>query len=182
MHDSIPRLLAETITHLLNNEPELGLPKVQEKLTPDQQELLCWNIRLGHLPFRSLKVFAELGLIQRRLSKVVVVPLCASCMVAHAHKHPWQTKSEPSAICKDNQNFPGGCVSVDQIVSGQSGMVLQTSGYRTLERFVGATVFVDNYSSFSFVYMMRHINTAETMAAKAAFERVAHLYRVKVLN
>ena len=181
-NDSIPRSLAETIAHRLQDEPELGLPKVQEKLTPDQQELLRWHIRLGHLPFRSLKVFAELGLIPRRLSKVDVVPLCASCTVANAHKRPWRTKSEPSSIRNEDQNFPGGCVSVDQIVSGQSGMVPQTSGHRTLERFVGATVFVDNYSSFAFVYMMRQINAEETMAAKAAFERVAHSYGVKVLN
>ena len=102
--------------------------------------------------------------------------------MAHAHKRPWRTKAGPSSIRKDEQNFPGGCVSVDQIVSGQTGMVPQTSGFWTVERFVGATVFVDNYSSFSFVYMMRSLNSSEKMAAKHAFKRLAHSHGVKILN
>ena len=61
-------------------------------------------------------------------------------------------------------------------------MVPQTLGFRTLERFVGATVFVDNHSNFSFVYMMRSISTNETMAAKAAFEQKSKEYGVKILN
>ena len=61
-------------------------------------------------------------------------------------------------------------------------MVTQTSGFCTLEQFVRATIFVNNYSSFSFVYMMRSISTEETMAAKTAFERVAHSHSVKILN
>ena len=73
-------------------------------------------------------------------------------------------------------------MSVDQIISGQTGMVPQTSGHSTIERFVGATVFVDNFLTFTFVYMMRSINMAETMAAKAAFERKANEHGAKVLN
>ena len=179
---TLPRSLAETIAHRLQEEPELGLPKANEKLSLDQKELLRWHIRLGHLPFKSLLVFAQLGLIPRHLAKVDTIPLCASCTVAHAHKRPWRTKADPSTIRKDEQNFPGGCVSVDQIVSGQTGMVPQTSGFRALERYVGATVFVDNYSSFVFVYMMKSLSTEETMAAKHAFERVAHSHGVKILS
>ena len=151
-HTSIPQSLSNTIAHRLQAEPELGLPKVHDKLTPAQKELLCWHICLGHIPFKSLLVFAQLGLILRHLARVETMLLCASCTVAHAYKRPWRTKAEPDIIRKDEQKFPGSCISVDQIVSGQSGMVPQTSGFRTLERYVGATGFVDNYSSFFCLY------------------------------
>ena len=55
---TLPRSLAETIAHRLQEDPELGLPKANEKLNLDQKELLQWHIRLGHLPFRSLLLFA----------------------------------------------------------------------------------------------------------------------------
>ena len=61
-------------------------------------------------------------------------------------------------------------------------MVPQTSGFQKIERYVRATVFVDNHSSFAFVYMMRSLSTEETMSAKQAFERLAHSHGVKVLN
>lgn len=178
----LPRSLAETISHRLQNEPELGLPKTKEKLSDEQKELLRWHIRLGHISFKTLHIFAQLGLIPKHLAKVSVLPLCASCTVANARRRPWRTNSKPSTIRKSDHDFPGGCVSVDQIVSGQTGMVPQTRGHRTLDRFVGATVFVDNFSSFVYIHMMRSLSADETMDAKFAFERVAHDYGVKIMN
>ena len=61
-------------------------------------------------------------------------------------------------------------------------MVPQTLGYRTLDQFVGVTVFVDNFSIFTFVYIIQSINTKETMSAKAAFERKTQEYGVKIQN
>ena len=61
-------------------------------------------------------------------------------------------------------------------------MVPQTSGFCKIERFVGSTVFVDNYSSFSLVYMMRSLNSEETMAAKHAIDRFSHSHGVKIMT
>ena len=97
-HTDIPQSLSDTIAHRLQTEPELGLSKVHEKLTPDQKELLRWHICLDHIPFKSLLVFAQLVLIPRHLAKVEIMPLCASCTVTHAHKRPWHTEAEPSLI------------------------------------------------------------------------------------
>ena len=43
--------LTDTIAHRLQEEPELGLPTVKEKLSSDQKELLRWHIQLGHIFF-----------------------------------------------------------------------------------------------------------------------------------
>ena len=137
---------------------------------------------MGHISFKTLLIFAELGIIPRHLAKTKKMPLCASCIVAHAHKRPWHNNSGLLSIQKEEHDFTGGCVSVDQIISGHNVMVTQTSGFSTLEQFVGATVFLDNFSNFTLVCMIHRINTMETMDAKAAFERKANEYGVKILN
>lgn len=50
-----------TIDHLKNSTT---IP-----ITSDQQELLSWHYRLGHVSFRHLRLLAENGSIPRRLAK-----------------------------------------------------------------------------------------------------------------
>ena len=47
----------------------------------DQQELLHWHHRLGHMPFSRLREAAEVGIIPRRLRNIKP-PKCTACMYA----------------------------------------------------------------------------------------------------
>ena len=111
-----------------------------------QKELLHWHIRLGHISLDTLCLYAKYGILPRHLANVKLNPLCACCVFGRAHKKTWRTSSDVNPICKPQDNKPGDCVSVDQIVSGQLGFVPQGSGELTGHRIQGATVFVDNAS------------------------------------
>ena len=78
----------------------------------DQQELLHWHHRLGHMPFTRLKEAAEVGIIPRRLRNVKP-PKCTACLYAKATKKPWRTKAPPTDMEVPTVNAPGAVVSVD---------------------------------------------------------------------
>ena len=170
--DVFPSPVVQTLHERIDDDPA-SCPSVSTALSSEQRELLRWHIRLGHLPFKILRRFAELRLIPKHLAKVSVFPLCACCAFANATKRAWRKKGEQNSIRSEETNHPGGCVSVDHLESGQTGMIPQSSGHRVQDRYVGATVFVDNFSRFSYVHMMTSINTQQTMEAKLAFERLA---------
>ena len=112
---------------------EIARPKA---LSPLQQEVLFWHNRLGHLPFHRLIKLAQLGILPRRLAALRDKPHV--CVFGQAHKRPWRTKSkQTNPIRSKNQIHPGDCVSTDQIVSAQPGLVPQTSGFLTSERIRG---------------------------------------------
>ena len=60
---------------------------------------------------------------------------------------------------------------MDQIVSGQSGMIPRSSRNHLNERFTGATIFVDQHTDFVYVHLMQRLDGNEMMAAKLAFEQ-----------
>ena len=175
----LPEPALQEIEDRLKVDPS-SCPSINSPLSNEQRELLRWHIRLGHLPFKILRQFAELGLIPKHLAKVSVFPICACCAFANATKRAWRTKQTSRSIRSDNKNFPGGCVSVDQLVSGQTGMIPQSSGNKVQARYVGATIFVDNFSRFSYVHFMTSLNTDQTLDAKLAFERIAHGHGVMI--
>ena len=52
-------------------------------------------------------------------------------------------------------------------------------GHPTLQRYVGATIFVDHYSNLTYVHLMTIIDASFTVEAKLAFERMAQSQSVK---
>lgn len=56
------------------------------------------------------------------------------------------------------------------------------SGFLTKERYTAATVFVDHYSSLSYIHLQRNTTATETLQAKEAFKRFANLRGVKILH
>ena len=151
-----------------------------QKSTNPQRELLRWHICLEHLSFKTFKQFAILGIILKHLANVVVLPICACCAFAKATKRVWCAKVKSKSIFSEQCNFPGGCVSVDQLNSAQTGMIPQSSGYRVVDRYVGATVFVDNFLPFVYIHYMTRLSTEQTMEVKLAFERVAEIHSVTI--
>ena len=64
-------------------------------------------------------------------------------------------------------------ISVDQLVSPVPGLIAQMTGFITKQRYKYATVYIDQYSGFSFVYLQRTASAQETLQSKQAMERYA---------
>ena len=89
-------------------------------------------------------------------------------------RRPWRSKGIPGIIRKDTEIEPGDCVSIDQIVSVQPGLIPQISGYLTNMRIWGATVLLYHVSEFTHVALMRYITLYETVLSKTSFVSLAN--------
>ena len=76
-------------------------------------------------------------------------------------------------IRNDSDNAPGKCVSMDQLVSAQPGLIPQMARFLTNLHIWGATIFVDHFLDFVFVVLMRDLTLDETLLAKTPFKRNA---------
>ena len=61
-------------------------------------------------------------------------------------------------IQQDGDNRLGDGISTDQLVSDQAGLVPQTYGRLTVNRFGGANLMVDNFSNFFYIHLVNHIS------------------------
>ena len=172
----------ELFQEIISHGPDHCMQKANTELADIQKELLNWHYRLGHLPFPKLLRLAQYGILPKRLSQVKVTPLCPACILGQQRKRAWRNKGQPDTIRKAEHLKPGALVHVDQLVSGQLGFIPQVTGALTAERIVGATVFVDSYSDFRYIHLMRRLDTVETLEAKANFERLLNTYGVEVKN
>ena len=145
----------------------------------NQTELMHWHYRLGHLSFPKLKVLAKLGEIPKHLANVLP-PVCAGCAFGAMTKVPWRGKEAAKTLFKATK--PGQCVSVDQMISTQVGFFAQLKGRLTNKRYRAATIFVDHFSGYKFVFLMTHLSSEETVEAKRAFERHASEFGVTILH
>jgi len=145
-----------------------------EILDSDQRELMALHCKMNHLPFPALIRLAESGKIKKRLANLKErLPVCMSCIFGMSHRRPWRSRGAPNTIRKKSETEPGDCVSIDQIVSAQPGLIPQMAGFLTNMRIWGATVFVDHVSDFVYVALMRDLTLDETLLAKTSFERLA---------
>ena len=55
-------------------------------------------------------------------------------------------------------------------------------GIPTIKKYVGAMVFVDHYSDYTYVHLMTKMNAKSTVEAKLAFEQVGNSSSVKILH
>jgi hypothetical protein len=60
------------------------------------------------------------------------------------------------------------------MISAQPGLIPQMAGFLTNLRIWGATIFVDHFSDYVFVALMRDLTLDETLLAKASFKRHAN--------
>jgi hypothetical protein len=144
-----------------------------------QVRLATIHERLGHTSYSRLKLMARAGLIPRDLANVDP-PTCPGCAYGKAHRRPWRHKGIRNRQKLRQATAAGQVVSVDQLVSPTKGFVPTHRGIPTTKRYVGATVFVDHHSDFTYVHLMIEMNAATTVEAKLAFERVVASYSVTV--
>ena len=71
-------------------------------------------------------------------------------------------------------------VCIDQFKSTTPGFVPAHRGKPTTKQYVGATVFIDHYREFTYIYLMTELTSQSTMEAKHTFELVAKAYNVLI--
>ena len=73
-------------------------------------------------------------------------------------------------------------MSVDKLVSPTLGFVPTHRGTPTTKSYIGATLFVDHFSNFTYADFMTEMNSEATVEAKLAFERVCNAHGVRVTH
>ena len=145
------------------------IPEDPEPTSLDPYDkLLRWHYRQGHLPFEQVKQLARMGQLPKKLltSKK---PFCAACQYGKMMRRPWRVKGDNKETTK-TATRPGQVVSVDQLESNSPGLIAQLKGKLTQQQYKYATVFVDQYSGYTFVFLQRRLTSEETVQAKHAFE------------
>jgi transposase InsO family protein len=144
-------------------------------------ELLQYHHRFGHISFRRLQEMARQRVIPKRLAKCPV-PACSACLYAKAIKRQWRHRTPNNVIASSKPTKPGERISVDQMVSPTPGLIAQMTGILTTKRYAYATIYVDQVSRLSFVWLQKTATAEETVEGKIAFEKYALDRGVKVLN
>jgi hypothetical protein len=102
--------------------------------------------------FRKLAKMAKLRIIPKRLAKCPT-PTCLACLYAKAIWKPWHSRMTMNIDEATKPKLPGKCVSVDQLVSPTPGLIARMSGFLTMQRYKYLTVYVDQASRLSFVWL-----------------------------
>ena len=136
-------------------------------------------LQAGHAPFKLLQRMASQRDLPKRLA-TVIPPFCTACKYGKQTKWPWHTKGPQGHIRTTTQ--PGQVVLVDQLESTTPSFMAQLKGLLMTQRYNYATIFVDQYSKLSFVFLQKRITSAETDLAKQSFERFARDHGVKILH
>ena len=139
--------------------------------TPTAELLRC-HYDMGHISFAKLQHMAKQRVLPHHLSKCAI-PVCSVCQYAKATRRPWRAKIMPRSNHLTIPSKPGEVISVDQLVSPVPGLIAQMTGFITKQRYKYATVYSDQFSGFSFVYLQRTALAQETLQSKQAMERYA---------
>ena len=108
-------------------------------------------------------------------------PFCAACQYGKMTKQPWRVKGDNKGTAK-TATWPGQIVSVDQLESNSPGFVAQLTGILTQQHYKYTTIFVNEFSGYTFIYLQKCITSEETVMAKHAFECSVEQCSVKILH
>ena len=172
---------AAHLTHTLSKDElaQLWNPKTDDTVAPASRLTLYWHHRLRCAPLRILQRLSARGVLPSCIQHVRTMPLCASCAFATAHRKGWRTKRlNDSRIRKPHQIRPGDGTSCDHIISHQPGLIPQVSGTLTNKRYWGSVIYCDHHSDFIFNHLITSTSSAETLASKHAYERIALQHNV----
>jgi hypothetical protein len=142
------------------------------------KEYLYWHFKLGHLSHVRMQQLINRGILPKYLN-TKTPPVCVACINGKATRKLWRAKEISNSSKK--ATYPGQCVAVDQLESSTAGFIGQLRGaILTNRRYRYATVFVDLYSDYTFVYPHVAITADETLKAKKAFELHAESFGVQI--
>ena len=156
-------------------------------LGPAEKELLRWHNHLGHIGMQKVQFLMQTGVLAisnatRRLhaaaSKLTNLPLCSACQFGKQcrRREPGKTTTvvgKRDGALKDRRLLPGQTVSMDHFVCSTNGRLF-TSRDRSKDEdmYTGGAIYVDMATNLVHVEFQRHLNTHETLAATAEFERM----------
>jgi len=89
-------------------------------------------------------------------------PACAACLYVQATRKSWRNKGRRDWAGATQASSPGQLVSIDQLSSPTPGLVAQIKGKLTKSRYTCATIYVDQFSGFSYIYLQKSTSAAET--------------------
>ena len=120
-------------------------------------------------------------MLPKDILRVLNLPLCAAYAFATAHCRSWRTNSKSNnPIRQEHHDALGKGILCDHVISHQPGLILQTTGILTYEKFWGYMLFADHYSDFIYNYLITGTTSITTLDTKQAYERVALSYGVTV--
>ena len=136
----------------------MTLPATQHQVDStsgsDAALLLRYHYKYGHISFKRLIKMTEQSIIPKRL-KDTYIPACLACHFAKATKRPWRNKKRKLFKQPNLPTRPGQVVSVDQLVSPTPGLIAQMTGILNTKCYKHATVFVDQYSRLSYLFLQK---------------------------
>jgi hypothetical protein len=103
-------------------------------------------------------------------------------------RRSWHTNAIPNKtsmypiISKGTGKGPYNCVLIDPIQSTTPGFVGQMKGFLTNQRYKCATIFVDHFSSLSYIHIQKSTGGEETLQAKKEFETYCATHGIKIKN
>ncbi len=151
----------------------------EEPHTIQQEELLKWHCRLGHVSFAKLKEMSLRGDSPRHLA-TCTAPKCAACLYGKLTRRPWRNKSKVSTIKLLPVTQPGDCVSVAQFESSTPGFIGLMRGFVTKTRYTAGAGFTDHHSRLSYICLHKTLSASETLYAKHCFERYYQQHSIQV--
>ena len=164
-----------------NKIPSRG-PHLQQRLDNQSLDLLNLHTKYGHIPFARLREMAKQGIIPSHHVHTKT-PACAACLFGRATRRQWRfktPKNKQHTLAPVTQ--PGERISVDILYSPSPGFIDQMTGHLTKKRYRYATIYVDHFSGYGYLYLQKTENLEETLQGKMAFEMHAKQYGVQVLS
>ena len=149
------------------------------RLSALEQDDLSKHNSLSHLSHTGMQLLVKTGRLPARYRNCKP-PACPACIFATQHRTPWRTKGKLHHIRRENDTQPGDCTSTDQMESSVLGLVQQATGTLTRRRIVGATIFVDHATDYTYAHLMEDLTLNATLVAKEAYERLAATFGVTI--
>jgi GAG-pre-integrase domain len=168
--DPVELQIGSNVFHDTIQQREHVLDEAYIETSQPEHALLLLHYKFGHAPMKRLQRLAERGILPRQLAKCPI-PICQSCIFGKMTRKPWRSKPMANPPTRKAISRPGEVVSVDQLESPIEGFLAQEKGKLTKRRYRAATIFVDNYSSLSYVHLQQSVLGDETLLAKRAFEQ-----------
>ena len=148
-----------------------------EASTPEE-EFMQWHYCLGHIHPSKIQCLTQCGYLPKRLSTIKHHAKCRVCQYAKQHRSNHVVKGECKKIFEST--YPGQCVSIDQLESSTEGFYGQMKGKLTKRRYKYATIFVDQFSWYTYIHLQSSLTSSETIEAKENFETKARELGVAV--
>ena len=162
-----------------DQEPLTSAATLDSVLEDPTAELLRQHYKFGHVSFRRLQEMAKQGILPKRLASCPI-PVCSACLYGKGTKRAKQTKSKKQISPTKTIERIGQCVSCDVLTSPVPGLIGQMAGFLTKQRYNHALVFVDHYSDFGYVHLLKTQTAEEVLLGKAAFEAYAESHGIAI--